>query len=175
MSNVLAIAAGQDFSLALRDNGKVVGWGLNTGGDTVMPASVSNVVAIAAGNENTVALKVDGTIATWGGNYNGETNVPVGLTNVTAVFGSGGPYAVALVGDAPPTLHAQIMDPNWTTNGFTFSFPAQSGRVYRIEYKDFLTDTNWVPLPLMAATGRLITATDPTATGNQRFYRIRRW
>src|SRR5204863_7101226 len=67
LSNVVAIAAGDGFSLGLRSDGTVVGWGQNTSGQAsgvavpavsfVLGATVtlggqvlSNVVALSAGN-----------------------------------------------------------------------------------------------------------------------------
>jgi len=43
LTNVVSIAAGDSFSLALKHDGKVVAWGRN-----VVPAGLSNIVAIAA-------------------------------------------------------------------------------------------------------------------------------
>ena len=53
----------------------------------------------------------------------------------------------------------------------------ESGRVYRLEYKNSLADPNWTALPLVAGNGRMLQLTDPTATTNMRarFYRVRRW
>jgi len=53
--------------------------------------------------------------------------------------------------------------------------PTQYGRVYALEYKNSLTDSQWTALPLVAGNGGLRTLSDPTATGQQRFYRVRRW
>ena len=49
LSNVVAVAAGGNHSVALQSDGTVVAWGDNTYGQTNTPASLSNVVAIAAG------------------------------------------------------------------------------------------------------------------------------
>ena len=62
-----------------------------------------------------------------------------------------------------------------SADGFRVSLPTQSGRVYRLEYKHSLADADWTALPLVAGTGHERTLTDPTATGAQRFYRVRRW
>jgi alpha-tubulin suppressor-like RCC1 family protein len=175
LANVVAIAAGADFSLALRDDGSVVGWGQNYLGDTTPPMDLSNVVAIAAGSVNGLALRRDGTVAAWGDNSNGETNIPVGLANVVAISGSDMPYGTTLLGQGPPALNATILSPTSTTNGFAFSFPSQKGHVYLVESSNSLRDANWTPLPLIAGTGRILTVTDPTPTGAQRFYRVRRW
>ena len=56
LTDVVAIAAGYDFSLALRADGTVVGWGDNTDGETTIPAGLANVVAIAAGRSGGLFL-----------------------------------------------------------------------------------------------------------------------
>jgi hypothetical protein len=49
LTGVTAIAAGSEFSLALKSNGTVVAWGDNANGATDVPAGLSGVTAIAAG------------------------------------------------------------------------------------------------------------------------------
>ncbi|MGE3843813.1 MAG: chitobiase/beta-hexosaminidase C-terminal domain-containing protein, partial [Vicinamibacterales bacterium] len=77
------VAGGGSHSLALRDDGTVWGWGLNSGGQVgdgtttqrTTPVSVSNlanVVAIAAGEAFSVAALADGTVWAWGLNTNGQ-------------------------------------------------------------------------------------------------------
>src|SRR4051812_37105840 len=61
LTNVVDIAAGRNFTLALRADGKVTGWGTNDYGQISIPASLSNVVAIAAGGYHSLALSADGT------------------------------------------------------------------------------------------------------------------
>lgn len=100
--------------------------------------------------------------------------VPDGLANVVAVAG-GADHSLALIGDGPPMVQASLSRPTVSTNGFSVSLPTQSGRVYALEYKNSLADAAWAPLPLVAGTGRERTLTDPTATGAQLFYRVRRW
>jgi hypothetical protein len=69
-----------------------------------------------------------------------------------------------------------LTNPAWNADRFTVSLPTQSGKVYRLEYQNSLTDTNWSAMPLAAGTGGVITLADPTATGSdQRFYRVRQW
>jgi alpha-tubulin suppressor-like RCC1 family protein len=85
-TNVQAVAAGYSFSLALKDDGTVIAWGIR--GATNVPAGLSNVVAIAAGFGQGLALKSDGTLAAWGmQSYSGAilTNVPADLTNLVAI------------------------------------------------------------------------------------------
>ncbi len=95
LSNVVAIAAGNDFSLALEGNGAVVGWGYDGFGEIDVPPGVSNVVAIATGYDFSLALEGNGTVVGWGFDGSGQTNVPPGLTNVVAIAAAG-TYSLAL-------------------------------------------------------------------------------
>lgn len=92
-TNVVAVAAGFNFSAALRDDGSVVAWGANNHGQLDVPAGLSNVVALAAGQHHCLALRADGTVAAWGAGTNntgsspnhGQSLVPAGLSNVVAI------------------------------------------------------------------------------------------
>ena len=85
-SGIIAIAAGGEHSLALRDNGTVVAWGRNIEGQATVPvAAQSNVVAVSAGEWHSVALKADGTVEVWGDNVFGQSNKPAGLGRVVAI------------------------------------------------------------------------------------------
>jgi len=86
LSNIVAVAVGGNaFSLALKDDGTVFGWGFNVvgqlGNGTTNPTNttpsevvgLSGVVAIAAGRGNfSLALKSDSTLYVWGSNYMGQ-------------------------------------------------------------------------------------------------------
>jgi alpha-tubulin suppressor-like RCC1 family protein len=94
LTNVLAIAAGFTHSLALRQDGTVVGWGSDTNyGQINIPIGLTNVTAISAGGFHSLARKSDGTVVAWGagdgiqsGNYQyGQSIVPTGLSNVVAI------------------------------------------------------------------------------------------
>jgi hypothetical protein len=50
-----------------------------------------------------------------------------------------------------------------------------SPKHYALEFKDSLATTNWTAVSTNAGNGGLRTLTDPTATGAQRFYRVRQW
>ncbi len=82
LSNVISVAGGSGFSLALRADGTVYAWGSGTG--TNVPAGLGNVVAIAAGG-HAMALRADGTVTAWGLGSSGQTNIPPGLSNVIMV------------------------------------------------------------------------------------------
>jgi PKD repeat protein len=174
LSNVIAIAAGGDHSLALKNDGTVTAWGWNSYGQTNVPPGLSNVIAIAAGGDHSLALKNDGTVTAWGWNNYGQTNVPTGLSN--AIMIAAGQYdSLALVGNGPPMTQAWLMNPVAGSNSFNLTLPTQSGRVYALEFKRQLTDTNWTAVPLIFGNGTNRVLTDSTATNSQRFYRVRRW
>jgi alpha-tubulin suppressor-like RCC1 family protein len=119
-TNVIAIAAGNSHTVALKGDGTVLAWGGNTSGQLgngnftsqSTPAAVSgltNVIAIAAGSYHTVALKGDGSVWAWGYNNSGQLgngnfasqNIPVAvssLTNVIAIA-AGGSHTLALKSD----------------------------------------------------------------------------
>ena len=66
--NVVKIAAGQNFNLALDRDGKVWFWQFNTSGNGDLPASVeSGVIDVACLNGFPYALKSDHTVVAWGG------------------------------------------------------------------------------------------------------------
>jgi len=174
LSNVVAISAGYYHSLALRSNGTLVAWGQNTSGQATIPGGLSNIVAIAAGGFHNLALRRDGTVVAWGMNSFGQTNVPALLTNVVAI--AAGQYtSLALLGDGPPKLQSQLAQINLNTNGFSLTVPSQSGRVFVLQYKDSLADSNWLSLPLVPGTGGNLLLRDPSATNAQRYYQVQRW
>jgi len=75
----VAIAAGSDYSLALKADGTVVAWGPS--GELEVPAGLTNVAAITTTRNQNLALRTDGTVVAWG--Y--STNVPIDLSNVVAI------------------------------------------------------------------------------------------
>ena len=101
LSNVVALASGEGFVLALKKEGTVVAWGDNYSGATAVPAGLSNVVAIAAARQ-ALALKRDGTVVAWGAeNHWGETSVPAGLSNVVAIAATSD-FSLAVITGKPP-------------------------------------------------------------------------
>ena len=107
---VVAVAAGGDHSLALCTDGTVAAWGLNTNGQTSVPAGLNGVVAVAAGARHSLALRSDGTVAAWGDNSAAQTNVPAGLNTVVAIA-AGDNHSMALKADGTVTA--------WGNNGLS--------------------------------------------------------
>ena len=121
LTNVVAVAAGAYFSLALKGDGRVWAWGANEEGrlgngsfdGSDVPVAVSNltgVVGIAIGVVHGLAVKSDGTVWVWGDNEGGQLgigtdvpfiNVPITVSNlppVRAVAG-GRNHSMALASD----------------------------------------------------------------------------
>ncbi|MGA2455653.1 MAG: IPT/TIG domain-containing protein [Solirubrobacteraceae bacterium] len=124
LTEVVSIAAGGDFSLALLKNGTVAAWGANNQGQlgtgkkkgphkciegavkvpcSAAPVAVKGlkeVVAVAAGDESAVALLKNGTVKTWGAGGAGE------LGDGESEQGSPKPVTVCATGEEAPCAHA---------------------------------------------------------------------
>jgi len=90
--SVIALAAGQFFSVAVCSDGTLAAWGYNASGrlgnnstvDSKVPVAVVRngvlankvVVNVAAGGDHVVALCSDGTLAAWGSNASGKLGNP---------------------------------------------------------------------------------------------------
>jgi alpha-tubulin suppressor-like RCC1 family protein len=79
LSNVVAVAGGANFALAIKADGTVWGWGENTYGqlgdgtttsrhEPVAVLPLTGAFAVSAGNYHSVALTTDGRVWTWGSN-----------------------------------------------------------------------------------------------------------
>jgi hypothetical protein len=128
LSEVTAIACGTAFSLALRKNGTVMGWGNDTDGQLgngsppievttpVLALNLSEVVAIAAGGRHSLAVLRNGTLMTWGDNefgelgdgqptgFNTNKSVPEALTLVIGVTTIAAGTNFTAVDAPPPTV-----------------------------------------------------------------------
>lgn len=109
LNHIVAIAAGQQFSLALKNDGTVWAWGNNADGaigdntsierhtpvQVLGPLGVgflTGITALAAGGGHAVALKNDSTVWSWGFNINGElgNNTAFSDSVPAEVLGPGG-------------------------------------------------------------------------------------
>ena len=182
LTNIVAIAARGWHSLALKSDGRVVAWGDNSFGQATVPTNLTSIIALGAGEFHSLALRVDGTVIGWGAGaidtgfwpVYGQCIIPPGLKNVVAIAG-GAYHSLALAGEGSPVLSLPLLNPHRNNTTFSVSLPTQSGRIYALEFKDSLAETGWRPLPLVAGDGGLTTLIDPTASGVQRFYRVRQW
>ncbi|HET8809933.1 MAG TPA: T9SS type A sorting domain-containing protein [Flavobacteriaceae bacterium] len=101
LTGVVGIVAGNNYSLALKSDGTVWGWGWNLtdGSQNNAPMQISNlhgIIAIEGGGFHSLALKNDGSIWAWGinefgqlgdGNNTGTNwNLPVKVSNLNNVI-----------------------------------------------------------------------------------------
>lgn len=108
LSNIVSAAWGSAHLLMLKQDGTVIGFGVNTQGQLNIPANLSNVVAITAGGSHSVALKSDGSVVTWGNNSKGQLNVPSDLRNVIAISAAA-EFTVALAANGIPTAKPVVV------------------------------------------------------------------
>ncbi len=176
LTNVAAISAGIAHSVALQSNGVVRAWGADWYGVTNVPPELDKVTAVDAGHYHNIAVRTDGTAAAWGYNVHLETQLPAGLSNVIEVAG-GLYHSMALVGDKPSVMLSRAFADGLRrdASGFSLSIPSLSGHVYRLEFRNSLSDQNWIALPLVAGNGGSLTLTDSFSTNAARFYRVRKW
>jgi hypothetical protein len=199
LTNVVAIAGGAFFSLALKSDGTVVAWGDNECGQTNVPSGLTNVVAIAGGGDHSLALKADGAVVAWGaGTTNsgsepnvGQSIVPAGLTNVVAI-GGGNDCSLALVNlppmNAPPVITTQptgctnvvgttatfLSNPHFSEAGqFTFSVGGDPNAVFDILVSTNLAVADWSLLSTFTNITGNDTITLPVVNDSAAFYRLR--
>ena len=117
-----------------------------------------------------------------GTNLSGATASQLVLTNVqpgqmgnytvlvTNQVGSSNSLAAALTVLVPPAI--QGINP--TGANFSLSITSVNGLNYTLEYKDALTDPNWISLsPTLPGNGGVLTLQDTNAPVASRFYRVR--
>ena len=138
---VIAIAVGNDYSLALCSDNTVAAWGYNNTGQlgngtttaSKVPVLVNQtgvlaggtVIAIAAGGSHNLALCGDGAVAAWGSNYSGQlgdgtttnSKVPVQV-NQTGVLANKTVTAIAAGGSHSLALCADATLAAWGSNGY---------------------------------------------------------
>jgi len=90
-SGYVAVAACKNYTLALKADGTVKGWG--SGGYSqgyLIPSLLKDVVAIAAGDTLGMALQGDGTVVTWGDDM---LTMPETVTDIMAIAAAKNPAA----------------------------------------------------------------------------------
>ncbi len=117
LTNMSAVSAGYEHSLALGRDEKVYAWGrndsgqlgINSGSDSHIPVQVqglNNIMSISAGGSHSLALTKDGKVYAWGSNGNGQLgrntendgNVPVQVESLPRIkaISAGYRYSLAL-------------------------------------------------------------------------------
>jgi hypothetical protein len=97
LSNVVAAAAGDFHSIAVRTNGALVAWGDNSDGQTNIPAHLPAIVSIAAGASHNLAIGANGSLFAWGNNASGQCNIPASATNQPLAVSAGDAHSLALL------------------------------------------------------------------------------
>jgi hypothetical protein len=110
-----------------------------------------------------------GTVTAWGGNSSGQINVPEGLSGVTAIA-AGWNYSLALSGT--PAGGFTLTNPTRTSGAFHVSLAPQNGVSYTLQFKNTLQDSTWTPGQTVTGNGGVLTLSDSSATGSQRFYGV---
>jgi Regulator of Chromosome Condensation (RCC1) repeat protein/caspase domain-containing protein len=94
LTQVVAVAAGSTYSMALNSDGTVVGWGrffstspfrVPSGPSYSVPQDLPMINAIASGANHSLAVTSRGTVEAGGHNRSGQCTVPDGLTEVIAI------------------------------------------------------------------------------------------
>ncbi len=120
LTGIIAIAAGNSHSLALRNDGTVWSWGWNSYGELgigignpnklsnvpIQVSSLTNIIAISAGEYASLALQSNGSVWSWGSNAfgqlgigsNTDSNLPVQVSSLSGVVSikGGGVHSLAL-------------------------------------------------------------------------------
>lgn len=132
MTDVRAIASGDDFVAAVKRDGSLWAWGFNVSDEAgsrgaspqqntpVQVGCTREAVAVAAGSFHALALASDGTVTAWGQNESGELGDGTLTNRGLPVAVSGLPPAKALAAGAYSSL-ALARDGTvwgWGDNGF---------------------------------------------------------
>lgn len=129
-SGIVAVAAGDDYVLALKDDGTLVTWGKMGDGSVTaaLPAGMSNVVAIAAAGSLCLALKRNGSVESWG-NWGYFSHGPAAEGGVKAIA-TGGAHALFL------NENGSVSAWGWGDNGQTTIPPSITNDVIAIAAGD---------------------------------------
>ncbi len=126
LSDIIAISAGERYSLALNSSGEIYAWGENQNGrlgigsqtdqDTpVKLDDISNVKAISAGAGHVLALLSDGDVYAWGDNSYGQLGIgdvvrekhsPQQITDLSDIVEISAGYDFSLALDSDGQVHA---------------------------------------------------------------------
>ena len=127
LTDVVSLAAGLEFSLALRADGTVWAWGLNTsfqfGNGTTLSShtpqqvpGLKHVVSLVA-DRHPLAMSKDGAVWGWGGNANGQLGTGTELRPTPVrVLGLSGAKTVSVGGEHVLTLRTDGTVWSWGNN-----------------------------------------------------------
>ncbi len=99
-TNVVAVAAGREFSVALRNDGTLASWGRSDVTGKLVGDLASDVAQIAAGDRHVLVLKKDGRVMATGVNsYAAECTVPEEALSGVVQVAAGERFSFALKQD----------------------------------------------------------------------------
>ncbi|MET0553063.1 MAG: chitobiase/beta-hexosaminidase C-terminal domain-containing protein, partial [Vicinamibacteria bacterium] len=123
LTGIVQVAGGNRFTLALRKDGQVYGFGFGTDGQlglgtpttrqTPTLLSLTGVTALAAGERHALALKADGTVWAWGDNDYGQLGsgaTPPVAAQENSPVPVQGLEGRTIVGIAAGALHSVALD-----------------------------------------------------------------
>ncbi len=169
VTGIVAIAAGNSHSLALKSDGTVLAWGFDNRGqlgddssfaDKSTPISISGVsgiVAIAAGYYHSIALKSDGTVVSWGSDEFGQLGDGGAIvsTNKQPTPVAVSSAANGVVAIAASFGHSLALKSDGTMLSWGYDSDGQLG-------DDNLIASKSVPVPVSSASGILAIAVGST-------------
>jgi len=82
-------------------------------------------------------------------------------------------YLQVLPAALPPPAAPFMISPLWVAGQFSVSVATESGHTYYLEYKNALSDANWLGADQKTGNGATQVLVDTTANVPQRFYRVR--
>ena len=88
ITNAVQVVAGNSYSAALRNDGRVFEWGSHTAavGKLIQkPADLERIVSLAGGLTHILGITSKGSVVGWGDNNDGKATPPAGLKNVIAI------------------------------------------------------------------------------------------
>ncbi|WP_200353927.1 chitobiase/beta-hexosaminidase C-terminal domain-containing protein [Pelagicoccus mobilis] len=112
LNDAIAIAAGDSYSIALKEDGTLVSWGeAPYGSGHAVPSNLPSAAAVAAGRYSASIITSDNRIVSWGGTaLNHNNQPPRNIANVIAIS-EGEDYCLGILRDG--TLAA------WRNRDFT--------------------------------------------------------
>ncbi len=137
-TNVTAVAAGGNHSLALLATGGVVAWGDNSHGQATVPPGLGVIEAVACGSNHNVVLDSGGLVTAWGDNTYGQTNLP-GLLAHSYAVAAGANFNLALLPDDTivgwgDNSHGQTNIPAYVNSTGVYTMAAGANHALAILY-----------------------------------------
>jgi hypothetical protein len=137
-TNIVKLVTGGFTSIAIRGDGRLIGWGSDVRGSLSQLAPMTNVVQVAVGSFNNFVVLSDGTVMHFGLDAPADSRVP-GLSNVVEVATYGAAFrdmAFARLADGSLRTIYGSEPPNWLIAAELYAGGGAPGA--------------WVRMPLLA-------------------------